>query len=333
MRRITLAESGGGFDCPAFETILRSGLRAGVGLPYSCTVGSCGECKIEVLAGEMEPYEGEPPPGLSARDLSRGRALACQARPRTDCTIKAPVERQLAPAHRPEYRLGRLEAVEWIGPEMLAFRLVTAEPALFLPGQFARLLVPSARAWRAYSMANLANHEGVWEFILRPMAGGIASEFFQHAEPGDPITFDAPFGHAVYASGSDGVTCVAGGAGLAPTLSVARAAARDPQCRSIRFFYGGRDPDDLCAGPLLQELERPGLTLSVTEAISSGAPAHPNWKGRRGMIHEHLEAAFAGASAGERFFVAGPPPMVEATLSTINAAGFDPAQVRYDRFF
>ncbi len=60
------------------ETLLESGLRLGVPMPYSCTLGGCGRCRIQVLEGQV--YMPEPN-GLMEDEKIQGYALACQAHP------------------------------------------------------------------------------------------------------------------------------------------------------------------------------------------------------------------------------------------------------------
>ena len=61
MFKIALADSQEHFSCAADDTIMRAALRAGIGMPYECNVGSCGTCKIELVSGEVESNWPEAP--------------------------------------------------------------------------------------------------------------------------------------------------------------------------------------------------------------------------------------------------------------------------------
>ena len=87
MARITIADADVSFECGSDDSLLRAGLRANLNLPYECNVGSCGTCKFELLSGEIKVLS-ENAPGLSERDRKKGRQLACQCMPLTDCVIK-----------------------------------------------------------------------------------------------------------------------------------------------------------------------------------------------------------------------------------------------------
>ena len=75
MVEISLAPDGTVFECAEGDTILRAALRAGLGMAYSCNVGSCGNCRFEVIEGSVTHLR-EDPPAWSERDLKRKRFLA-----------------------------------------------------------------------------------------------------------------------------------------------------------------------------------------------------------------------------------------------------------------
>lgn len=53
MHAIRLAGSDTTFACAADDTVLRAAQRAGLAFPYECNVGSCGNCKFELLDDEV----------------------------------------------------------------------------------------------------------------------------------------------------------------------------------------------------------------------------------------------------------------------------------------
>ncbi|PPE73826.1 hypothetical protein C3942_10490 [Solimonas fluminis] len=58
------------------ESILEAGLREGLALPFSCMVGGCAHCKLQVLEGEVALSE---PNCLSPEERAAGFTLACSA--------------------------------------------------------------------------------------------------------------------------------------------------------------------------------------------------------------------------------------------------------------
>ena len=83
---VTLRRAGQerGVLVPPGTTLLDAGLGAGLAMPFSCAMGGCGACAVDVISGAVEMEE---PNCLSADERARGVVLACVARPTGPCTI------------------------------------------------------------------------------------------------------------------------------------------------------------------------------------------------------------------------------------------------------
>ena len=53
MADIKVVNSEVAFTCEDDDTVLRAALRAGLGFPYECNVGSCGNCRFELVEGAV----------------------------------------------------------------------------------------------------------------------------------------------------------------------------------------------------------------------------------------------------------------------------------------
>ena len=107
---------------------------------------------------------------------------------------------------------------------------------------------------------------------------------------------------------------VAGGVGLAPFLTLARALRARGTAASL--FYGGRSADDLF---FLDAFEQLGVTLVVTTEDGS--------RGERGLVTAPLHRALAAAAAlPPMLYVCGPTPMMRA-VATIGATHACPSEV------
>lgn len=67
------------------QTILDAGLADGLPMPYSCTMGGCGACKVVLERGEVDMPE---PNCLSQAERASGQILACIARPHSACRVR-----------------------------------------------------------------------------------------------------------------------------------------------------------------------------------------------------------------------------------------------------
>lgn len=325
-------EGGPSFEVGAAEdTLLRGALRSGVGLPHECSVGACGACRFELLAGSMEALWPEAP-GLSERDRRRGKRLACQSRPLEDCVIRVRCDGEYEPPVVPRRFEARLRDRRALSGDMTEFTLVGPGPAEFLPGQYALLYPPGVNGARAYSMCNLPNGDGVWQFIVRRVPGGRGSaSVFDNLVPGASIMVDGPYGHAYLRPGTRDVVCVAGGSGVGPMLSIARAALAEDSVRRVLFFLGLRSQSDLGVAGLIEPLACG--RLNVTTVLSSPEPDAP-WSGPSGFVHQEMDRALAQPRQGLEFFFAGPPPMIGALQELLMARDRVPfGQIHFDRFF
>jgi len=309
------------------DCILRAGLASGIGLSYECNSGGCGSCKFELLEGDVETLWADAP-GLSARDIKKNRRLACQSRALTDLRIKmhtAPEFQLPVPAKTQELNLVERRAIT---EDIAEFRFQATGEAVFLPGQYALLHLPGVSAPRAYSMSNLPNRNGEWAFWIRRVAGG---------RRGDRVALDGPYGMAHLRPDSPrDVVCIAGGSGISPMLSIARAAANDPAMagRQLDFFFGGRRPEDICGKLELAELSG-GMGAHVNYHCAVSDPeVGPDWGGERGFIHELVRRQLGGRLANRECYLAGPPPMVQATQhALVLEENVSQEQVHFDRFF
>lgn len=325
-------DGGAAFAVAAEEdTLLRGALRAGIGLPHECSVGGCGACRFDLLEGEMETL-WDAAPGLSERDRRRGKRLACQSRPLGDCRIRVRCSDEYRPAVPPRRRQVRLVDKRNLTRDMVELSFQGEEQAQFLPGQYALLYPHGVTGARAYSMANLANPDGFWRFIVRRVPGGRGSNALADLEPSDtPLWLDGPYGHAFLRPTAEReIVCVAGGSGLAPMLSVAYGALGLSAPPRIHFFDGARTAADLCAAPFLAAAPADRLTYIP---VLSAPDADRAWTGETGFVHEAVRRTLQQPLNRYEFYFAGPPPMIEALQTLLmveNGVPFD--QIHYDRF-
>ena len=326
---ITLAPGGESFTCGPGETILRAGLAAGFAMPYECASGSCSSCKGRLLEGSVDPLWADAT-GLSERDRRKGdRILCCQALPRDDCTVQVRLGQvegaRQEPAPAPF--AATVETLERLVPGVIAFNCRPAQPVPFLPGQFVLLQVPGGQR-RAYSMANTAPE--TLAFIVKEKPGGHASRFlFEELAAGDPVSLEGPYGRAYLRTPPQReIVCVAGGSGLAPMLSVARAAIADPDTPAVRLFFGVNSADELFMADEMQALAAEHDRLSLTLVVRDGAPGAAT-----GLVGDVALAAMEELAECD-FYMAGPPGLIDAILRPVMRSGkVRPERIFFDRFY
>lgn len=334
MAKIAVAGTGETFEVATDDTILRAALRSGLGMPYSCNSGSCGNCRFELVDGAVEHVRADPP-AWTDRDRKRNRWLGCQSRALSDCAIKVRLDPSYESAFRPVRMTGRLAGVTELTHDMREFAFALSGPDGFRPGQYALLTLPGVEGPRAYSMCNLPG-EAVWRFQIKRATGGAATGvLFETLRDGDPVDIDGPYGTAYLREDRDrDLLLIAGGSGLSPMISIARAAATSAALaeRRIDFLYACRTPRDVCGDSMLRELSGYGDRLSYRAAISE-ADAAVGWEGPTGLAHEAVAALHGERITDVEIYFAGPAAMAAALQKQLHDMGVDRDRMHFDEFY
>lgn len=338
MAKITIPAADISFEVAAGDTISRAGVRAGLGFPYECNVGECGNCRFELLEGEVE-YLRENPPALNERDIQRKRYLGCQALPKGDCKIKVPLRDNYKSKHIPVRTMGTLRETLDITHDIREFRFALETPTGFRPGQYALIGVPGVDGARAYSMCNVTDEGAQWHFQIKKVPGGAATTgLFDKVKIGDNVSLDGPYGMAYLREDSPrDLLLIAGGSGLSPMISIARAAAVSEALkgRQIHFFFGGRTPHDICGESILkEELSGFGERLHYYCAVSMPEdPASAGWAGKTGFVNDLVTDTFGEDLSRFEAYFAGPAVMATAVMKTLIKGKVPAAQLHFDQFY
>jgi toluene monooxygenase electron transfer component len=331
------------FECEPGEKILHAGLRSGVELPYECATGTCGTCKARLTSGRVESRWPEAP----GRKYFKSEAdlLTCQSVAHEDCALEVgPLKTGEPNTSAPRALTGVLCGLRRLTHDVAAFDVDIDAPLDFAAGQFALLTAPGIAGARAYSMVNFDRATRRLSFVVKKKPGGGISEWlFGGDVEGTPLGVVAPLGHATFHPDvAKHVLCIAGGSGIAGMMSILSRAcgAEHFAGREGHVFFGVRTMRDAF---FFDELEafraRYPARLAVTIALSDEdvpdalANAYPDFRFARGFVHEVAGEHMKGRYGDVRAWVAGPPPMVDASLRLLlREARLSPADIRYDKF-
>ncbi|WP_198368580.1 ferredoxin reductase family protein [Roseomonas rosulenta] len=215
---------------------------------------------------------------------------------------------------------------------------VTLTPAghdglAFTPGQFAWLRLacsPHAVREHPFSIASAPGEpEGRLRFLIKE-AGDFTSTIGS-LPVGAPAYVDGPHGVLVTEGrAAPGIAMLAGGIGLAPMLSMLRAARTARDSRPMLLLYGNRHAGQILAREELAELAR-ALPLEVVHVLSEPPPG---WAGATGMLSRDLVRARCAeaARAGWIFVLCGPPAMLREARVGLAALGVPGSRILEERF-
>lgn len=320
------------FPVQGNEILLDAALRNGINIPLDCREGVCGTCMGRCESGRYEmDYVDEE--ALSAQDIEQRKILTCQTRVKSDASFYFDFDSSLCNAARPAEQRGVVSHVEQVSPTTAILHVDAGRDGQqldFLPGQYARLLVPGTDSKRSYSFANRPNAQNQLQFLIRLLPDGVMSNYIrERCQVGDEIRFEAPLGAFYMRHIEQPLLLVAGGTGLSAFLGMLDEIAERGVCgQPVHLYYGVRQAADLC------ELERirgyteriPGF--SFTPVISD---ADPDWNGQRGYVAEHFDAA-ALRELPFDMYLCGPPPMVESVKDWLASNAIDNGRLYFEKF-
>jgi toluene monooxygenase electron transfer component len=142
-----------------------------------------------------------------------------------------------------------------------------------------------------------AQRDGEWHFQIRRVPGGQGTRAVRPPAAGRRDRARRPYGVAYLRTGSPrDIVCVAGGSGLAPMISIARGAAEAGMLgtRRLHFFYGAREPRDVCGEPMLAAL---AASVSASPTARWSPPGRGGWAGATGFVHRLPQALPAPLAA------------------------------------
>jgi toluene monooxygenase electron transfer component len=313
-----------------------------VELPYECATGTCGTCKARLVRGRATSAWPEAPGRTYLK--SEAELLTCQSVAEEDCALEVFALKTREAAAPPRALSGVVRGRRRLTHDVVAFDVELDAPLDFDAGQFALLTVPGIAGARAYSMVNFDRATRRLAFVVKKKPGGAVSAWvFGDGVEGARLGVFGPVGHAIFQAGTERhLLCIAGGSGIAGMMSILSLACQAGHFASWdgHVYFGVRTAAD---GFFLDELEafraQCPARLSVTVALSDedvpdALPArYPGFAFARGFVHAVAGERMKERFAGVRAYVAGPPPMVDASLRLLlREARLPPADIRYDKF-
>jgi predicted ferric reductase len=202
----------------------------------------------------------------------------------------------------------------------------------FRAGQFAWLTwagSPFAMAEHPFSFSGSAQRTPRIEFAIKA-SGDHTRRLVDTARTGDRVFVDGPFGTLSIDQfpDADGYVFVAGGAGIAPCISMLRTLADRGDRRPHLLLYGTSDWERT---PFREELERLPERLNVRVVHVLERPP-PVWPGERGYVSEAILARHLPLNRRYAYFVCGPPAMMDAVERALAHLGIPLADVHSERF-
>lgn len=317
---VTLQPTGDVLEVEEGQTLLDAALRAGLYIPHACGHGLCGTCKVEVLEGEIDQGDASP---FALLDMERneGKCLACCATPLSDVEIEADIEEDEDAKNHPVQDFnGQVTSIKTLTPRIKSIVLsLDGEGIEFQAGHYINLSIPGMEdAPRAFSIASPPSEPNQIELNVSLVENGEGTQWLhQQLKVGDQLKFSGPYGRFfVRESAPEPMLFLAGGSGLSSPKSMILDLFEKGEQREITLIYGARNQQELYDRELFEDLAEKHSNFHYLPALSE-EPDDSEWQGLRGFVHEAAKAHFDGKFSGHKAYMCGPPPMIDACITTL----------------
>lgn len=321
-------------EVPDGAQVIEAAAAEGFILPSQCGQGTCGTC--HATARGAYRLGAHSPSALPEDQADAGGVLLCRTYPLGAVAVQVSYPRSRIIEGRIAQRDAEILELAPVARDGMWLRLQLGPDeaggtgAEFDPGQFMELQIPGDDRRRAYSIANTANWDGELEFFIRLHPGGYFSEYLtQRAAPGERLIVHGPLGaFGMRDSGLRPRWFVAGGAGLAPVLSMLRRMAEWGEPQPARLFLGITELADHPDLQALRDLEAGLPRFELEECVWH---PEPGWTGSSGTPADAVAKALAAGGPAPDIYVCGPPALVDAVQRAAREAGLAAEHVVTER--
>jgi len=306
-------------DVAEGQSVLEALLAAGEAHPHSCKTGACQAC-VARACSVAPPTSWQT--GLSEPLKARGFFLTCQA-------TSPPQGLEVATADDlPRFSL-RVNSVSLPASNIAVLHFQSDQPLAYEPGQFIQLSREDGLT-RSYSLASVPA-DGQLELHVRRVPGGAMSEHLHAATQGHTFTARGPGGNCFYVAGRPEQTLILAGTGtgLAPLLGIARHALAEGHTGPITLIHGALSSEGLYASPRLQTLAKQHENFKYVGCVKEAEEASDD-------LHvgdvSALVLQLTKATPRARFFLCGPPDLVNGLRKQVFLAGANLRDILADAF-
>ena len=308
------------FDCAEGQTILDVLLENGQDIPYSCKMGVCVTCIMQVEAGDVPKNSQD---GLRDALIAQGHFLPCVCEPQNDVHITKIEDQDL-------YSPAVVQQIDQITNDVCRIFLKPTTPLYYHAGQFINLRREDGLS-RSYSLASVPSKDERLEFHIKRLARGEMSNWLlDDLKVGDHLGLQGPIGNCFYHPGrpDQNMLLIGNGNGLAPLIGIARDALSSGHSGAIKLYHGSRTLAGLYLSEELRVLESEHDNFEFTPCIS----LEPSPEGyRQGRANDIAFSELADLKEW-RVFLCGYPPMVHSAKDRALAIGASMADIYTDPY-
>ncbi|RDH87628.1 MAG: CDP-6-deoxy-L-threo-D-glycero-4-hexulose-3-dehydrase reductase [endosymbiont of Escarpia spicata] len=250
---VRLLPSGHEFFLEGNDSILESGLKAGLYLDYGCTSGNCGACKCKVVSGAVRKLRNHDYV-LSAKEQEEGYVLACSNTAISDLVVEVGEAGVAETLPYQEIR-AQVKKVELVGESLALIHVQTprTHSLRFKAGQSVSVTTEDGRSADLYIASCPCDGRNLQFIIFREDEVGFGDAVFDATLARQTVLLEGPMGGFVLQEDSTAPTLfLAKEGGFSPVKSLVEQAITIDNAEGLNLIHIGGNP----AGSSLENLCR-----------------------------------------------------------------------------
>ncbi|MGD9015308.1 MAG: FAD-binding oxidoreductase, partial [Candidatus Omnitrophota bacterium] len=180
----------------------------------------------------------------------------------------------------------------------------------FKPGQFlqASIMVRDKQENRYLSVSNSPTERDLIEFTKK-ITDSEFSQALDKMKPGDHAKIKYPYGVFTFEGEHKKIAFLSGGIGITPIRSIIKYIVDKKLDTDIVLIYANRTIKDIAFKDEFEQMQRAHHKLRVVHILTQ---PEAGWQGKTGRIDAKIIRQEIPDYAQRKFYICGPPAMVEA---------------------
>jgi ferredoxin-NADP reductase len=165
--------------------------------------------------------------------------------------------------------------------------------------------------------------------FTKKLTGSDFSKALDALQIGDKVGINGPFGFFTFEGEFEKIGILTGGIGITPFRSMIRYCTDEQIATDIILLYGNHCEKDIVFAKELEEIQGQNKNFKAVFTLSE---PDEGWAGRKGRIDLDLVKTEILDYKERVFYIAGPPPLVEAMNNLLKELNLPPDQVKKEDF-
>jgi ferredoxin-NADP reductase len=215
-----------------------------------------------------------------------------------------------------------------------SFRFSRPPEYTFQAGQFFTITLQSPEGPLTHSFSHADSPTEQWVELTTRLTGSPFKNALDSLVIGGSAEIDGPYGKFLFAGEEPRIAFLTGGVGLTPVRSMLRylvdtGGAGRVAGQEIVLIYGSMTEDAILYREQVEEFARALPGMRVVHVITKPTPA---WDGYSGFITSDVVKAELGDPRDWKYYVVGPPPMIDAMEKVTNALEIPESRITVEGF-